>query len=181
MLRQLGMGVAVAAVALGAFSSNSANAEIFDIAFTSANFSVSAEVTAVSDNGNFDVTSISSVSTVTDHGVTFGGLNLVTTAGTPPGVGTLNVPNGFFTYDDVIFVVSPLQFDINGLLFQAANGQYYNLFTNNSPNDSIAFTVNGGIDGSNFTEGGTGSITAVVLDPPLAADVPEPSTWAMML
>jgi PEP-CTERM motif len=183
MLRQLGIGAAAAAIAFGAFSSKSASAAVFDITFSSANFSVSAEVTAAADNGNYDITSIDPGSTVTDtdHGGTFGSLSLVTTGGTPPGIGTFNVPGGYFSYNDVIFVASPLHFDVYGLLFQASNGQYYNLFTQNSPNDSISFTINGGIQNYN-TEVGTGSITAPsITAPSVTTAVPEPSTWAMLI
>jgi hypothetical protein len=176
MLRQLGIGAAAAAIAFGAFSSKSASAAVFDITFSSANFSVSAVVTATADNGNYDITSIDPGSTVTDHGGTFGSLSLVTTGGTPPGIGTFNVPGGYFSYNDVIFVASPLHFDVYGLLFQASNGQYYNLFTQNSPNDTISFTIDGGIQSYN-NEVGAGSITT----PSVTTAVPEPSTWAMMI
>jgi hypothetical protein len=173
MSRQIILGVAIAAIlSVGVFSPKPAEADVFDVSYTSAAFIIQAQVNATLDSGNFDVLSFNPGSTVTYvGGATFDITGLVTQPGTPPNIQSLTIAPGTFNYDDVIFTSPVLQWDGNGLLF-SANGELFNLYTAAVPNDSLSFTS--GEQTLEANDSGIGSISAVPA-------VPEISSWAMMI
>jgi hypothetical protein len=156
-------------LAVALFSFQQADASTFDVNFLGGGFTVDAQVIATPDAGNYDITKI--VGTVSDTSGTFQIDSLVTGTNTPPNTGSVGLPTGTFSYNDVIFSGPPLQFDGNGLLFTASDGFYYNIFSNTSTNDGLYQVAE--VTGSPYTFiEGAGSITAAV---------PETSTWAMMV
>ena len=76
------------------FSPQQAHASVFDVTFVGGGFNVNAEVTATPDAGNYDITNITG--TVQYAASSFNITGLVTTLGTPPLTGTLNLPTGHF-------------------------------------------------------------------------------------
>ena len=150
---------------------DAANAEVFDVTFSSALYTVDAVVTATPDAGNFDITGITGTGTTAGSAFNITGLVSDPSNHTPPNTGT--AAGGAWVYNDVIFT-GPLRFDYNGVVFSADNGFLYNLYTQNVNNPSFdgLLSTDSNSDGTGTAHLGTGTITAAV---------PEPSTWAMII
>jgi hypothetical protein len=141
------------------FSASSANANIYDINFTSGTYDLNAVVTTtnvLNSVGGYDITGIS--------GTISNSIGAITALVANP-----NQPNPFdngsFSYNNVLFPTSqPL--DISGVLFTAnAGSTTWNLW-GNSANDYELYSYSPGVDVH-----GTFSVTAV----------PEPESYAMIL
>ncbi|SHM84978.1 PEP-CTERM protein-sorting domain-containing protein [Bradyrhizobium lablabi] len=166
----LGFATATAFI-ISSIVPNAAKAEVFDVTFSSALYTVDAVVTATPDGGNFDITGITGSGTSNGNLFSITGLVSDPSNPTPPNTGT--AAGGAWVYNDVIFT-GPLRFDYNGVVFTADNGALYNLYTQNFNNpsfDSLLTTDQFG-GGAGTAHLGTGTITAAV---------PEPSTWAMII
>ena len=162
---------AIAAVALtgAALAPESANADLFDFSFNSADVNFAGQLTATPDGANFDVTGISGLVTTTAEG-TSAITSLVAAGATPPLTGT--TPDGRFFYNDVIFAGPPLFFDLNGLVFTTANGIEWNLGSDGGGFNNAVWSFNSANAPYPNEINGVGTITAAV---------PESQTWAMMI
>lgn len=168
--KMLGL-TAAGALFIGATCST-AQAALFDIAFTSGQLSFHAQATATLDgNGvDYDVTGISGTVTSGAKTYSIGGL-----LGVPGSVGNLQT-FGSFAFDNVITVVAGApQFDFNGVAFVAGPANYaYNFLT-----DSF-YGVNNAVLTTDPVAGPFGAYEETLGSGTVSA-VPEPSTWAMMI
>ncbi len=89
-----------------------------------------------------------------------------------------NSPSRKFLYDNT-FVLGAPALSNNGILFSAL-GAEWNIFSTSASDFSLYGTVGGGynpvVDHGTFTVTSANSFAAAVV-----TDVPEPSTWAMMI
>lgn len=108
--------------------------------------------------GSYDITGLSG---------SVGGDPTAALTTNPTGSAVSTSPDGLFTYDNVVF--GPLPSLSNaGVLFTSASGFGYNLFSDSATTYEV-YQVAGGTDTGH-------SVGTLIL-----ADVPEPTTWALML
>jgi hypothetical protein len=164
------LGLAAAASMFAAMSSSAAEAALFDVTFDSSSISVNAQVTAVLDGSDYDVTGITG--TVQYGGNTFAITGLYTVPGTPPGLSEVSGTGFDWFFDNVIHTDGGLQWDSSGIVF-SAGGFLYNLFSDVFDTNNALLTSDSSLKPfAGFEDTlGEGAITAV----------PEPSTWAMMI
>jgi hypothetical protein len=157
---------AVAAASVLAFAANPACAKGYVLNYTSYDSTVTATFVidasdAVDAVGGHDVLGISG---------NVGGDAITSLTSNPIQPSVATSQDGLFTYDNVVYDVTPIVDDFSGLLFTTASGTEYNFWSNSATEFELYSAKNG-----SYGAYSVGTLSSI------AAAAPEPAAWAMMI